>query len=220
MTPAHMTAVALLMHDVSGAVPRSTDFRSPYRQNWETQLKLPLPTLDVIQRAFGGFTHFLVACGLRPLEAKSGFGDIEIAAIRHVEDVLGLDAETYERSITDGHLPNGESCEVKGSVLRLHKTLRLPYFAWKLHKRLYSVSCDRLVLVGLGRGLEPIVRVELAGPQLPSMADGKQNLFVYARGIWGDGDSMVRPFIKWRTPGSLAAVVDAFMRVAPPTEVQ
>lgn len=205
--PAELVAIGHALYKITGQVPARDDFLPAARHRVGELLGIdPVPSTYHFQKEFGSWKEYLKVCGYDQ-EGGSDLNKIERAAANHTVQVLGVTEETAERSVVDGWLPDGTPIEIKGSVLRQHEATQQHFFGFRIHGRTLSTACDKLVLVGLSKDLEPIVRIEIPKDALINMVDGKSNVTIYAPSLWGTGASKYRRYVTWIKPNSLPGAI-------------
>lgn len=206
LTAAELVAVGHAMHRILGRHPARSDVRGANKKALELALGAPIPSEATLAKPFGSWGEYLRACGWQPGVGTPELSKIERAAVDHCVTTLGITEESADRSITDGWYADGRTVEIKGSVLRQHKTSDRHFFGFRLHSRDLSVSADELILVGLDKALEPVMRIHIPKAAMPSVTDGRSNATVYASSLWGGADSKYRRYVRWIKPGSLPLV--------------
>jgi len=205
-TAPDLIAVGHAVLKLTGKPPSRDDFTLERRPEIERLIGAEAPSTYHFRDIFGTWSEYLKIAGLEG-EGGDDLSAIERAAIRHCVDILGVTEETAERSVIDGWLPDSRPVEIKGSVLRQHHSTKQHFFGFRIHGRTVSASCDELILVGLSRELKPIARLHIPKEALPSIADGKSNITIYAPAIWGQGTSKYRRFVRWVEPHSIQGAV-------------
>lgn len=200
-----LIAVGHAAEKLLGRTPSREDFRGENRKKLESALGVPVPHEATLSKPFGSWGEYLRACGWNCSGRE--IDKIERAAVDHCIDALGITEEAADRSITDGWYPDGRTVEIKGSVLRKRSSDGLYFFGFRLHSRELSASADELILVGLSRDLEPILRLQIPKQAMPSMTDGLSMIMIYATAIWGNSDSKYRRFVRWHERESLDAAI-------------
>jgi hypothetical protein len=191
-----------------GRPPRRRDFRRPDLDRWQQVLDMPLPSEDQVKTLFGGFIPYLEHAGL-PRATRRDFADIEAAALKVAQKAYpDLELIRAEANHFDGFVLGSEKVEVKGSHLQLRYIDGVPtyFFSFKLHRRPFATTIDRLLCVGVGthaeRGtLELLALFDFPKGALP-LVSGKDAVQMTDRTIWGASIGSYTPYLTKRRPVS------------------
>ncbi len=183
-----MVGLGQLFKELTGRQPSRDDFKGKARAKWEERLGIKLPVQNQASTTFGSWGAYLVACGFTPT-SNLNIQNVERAAVNHCKQELGFKEENFERSITDGWLPDGSTAEIKGATLLRNKSNKSHGFNWRVHHRDLSKAADWLLLVGVGADADttPLVRLEIPREAMPHIADGRSNTTLYTSSVWGGG---------------------------------
>ncbi|ABU97029.1 hypothetical protein P74p79 [Thermus phage P74-26] len=202
-------AAGLRFYQRVGRAPRREDFRPKHKARWEAILGFELPGEYTIKKEFGGFNNYIRAMGLS-LNVANDVEEVENASLRHVLEVYpNAQLVKSEQSVYDLEIGQ-ERVEVKGTQLSIRNDNGAMHFSWRLHNRIFSKLVDRVILVGLDKDLNPLVRLEFKGSGL-RLLDDKDTLTVYADALLG-GHSKYKPYITWIAP--IAGDLSQYARVS------
>lgn len=200
-----MLRAAVLFNAKVGRAPKRRDLRLPDRARWEEALGFELPAESNVNFLFGGLVPFLHEAGLRKSTAVH-YVDIEEAAVQEaLKRYPDLELVRAETNHFDAYDLNGERVEIKGSHLQYRQDgtdgqdPRVYFFNFKLHKRDYRKTIDKLLCVGLGRDPETRELTQMALFEFPKgsldLVSNKSSAMIYASSIWGYGNSQYTPYL-------------------------
>lgn len=166
----------------TGKLPSRIDWRGENLTYWRSVHGLPYPHTATIERVYGGWNHFLMACGSLPRSTQ----EVGTQALEHVcrrypdVEVMPGHSGTIDCFI------DGERVEVKGATLSRDSFIHTPRWRFRLHHRDYSLLVDRVILVGLAGG-KPVVEWSFDKVDTVMYLDGKDALSITARQAFGGG---------------------------------
>lgn len=195
-----MLILGLKFYQQTGKQPRREDLRGQRRAYWQKTHGLTLPSERAVRRVFGKFSNYLDALGLKR-NIRKDIEAVEEAAMKHVMEVYPDAALVRsEQSVYDLELGD-KRIEVKGTQLTIRNDSGQIHWSWRLHKRKVSDLVDLVVLVGLDKYLEPVIRLEFERSSL-RLLDGLDTLTVYNNVLSG-GHSKYKPYIVWMSSNRL-----------------
>jgi hypothetical protein len=197
MNMREIIATGLRFYQRVGRPLKREDLRGKRKERWESVLGFELPTEYDVRKHFGSHADYLKAMGFSN-NMPDRIAQVEDASLKHVLEVYPqAQIVRSERSVYDLEIGN-ERVEVKGTQLAIRNDTLQAHFSWRLHKREFSKIVDRVILVGLDKDLNPLIRLEFYGAGL-KLLDKKDTLTIYAAAIAG-GHSKYRPYVAWIAP--------------------